>query len=307
MKTVSRYLKLLKAAGTGFINDNAIKLSASLAFYTIFSIGPLLLVIITLIGVFFKDDNFTREFRNQFQALIGAQGANLLFTIIDNIRHQNHTKLFGIIGIIVLIFGATGVFTEIQGSINFIWSIRVKPKKGWLKYLTDRFISFSILVGISFLLIVSLTINTTLDLVNKRLRFLFGDINSLLFQVTSAVLLFVTIVFLFTVIYKVLLDARISWKDAVVGSCYTGIFFMIGKFLIGFYLGNSIISVTYGAAASFIILLSWVYYSSIILYFGAEFTKEYTISIGNGIEPYSNAVFIIKREVKELPNSSGRD
>ncbi|MBA3829672.1 MAG: YihY/virulence factor BrkB family protein [Taibaiella sp.] len=299
------YLKLLKSAGSEFIDDDATKLSASLAYYTIFSIAPLLLVLITLISVFFKD--ISTQFQDQIQTLIGRNGAEQLFAILNNIRHQGHTKIVGIIGGIVLVFGATGVFTEIQSSINYIWSIRAKPKNSWVKYLTNRFLSFSLIIGMGFLLIVSLFINTLLDLMTGRLKHFFGDADVILVQIVSLTTLFVVITFLFAVIYKILPDARIHWRDALVGASFTGILFLIGKFLISYYLAKSKLDSTYGAAASIIIILSWVYYSSLILYFGAEFTKVYALQVGKGISPYSTAVFIIKREAKELKNSSGPD
>jgi len=297
--SIKEYFKLLKEAGSEFVNDNATKLSASLAYSAIFSIGPLLLVVITLIGVFFKREDVTTDLFNQIRGLIGKQGADLLMSILTNLQHQNHKKLFGIIGVIVLIFGTTSVFIEIQGSINYIWSIRAKPKKGWLKFLTDRLLSFSMVVGLGFLLIISLFINTLMDLLTGRLEHFFGNM-VILFNVLNIVLLFVIITLLFAVIYKVLPDAKIHWKDALVGASFTGVLFLIGKFLIGLYLGNSTMASTYGAAASIIILLSWVYYSSMILYFGAEFTKVYAIHKGKGIEANRTAVFIVKREAREL-------
>lgn len=307
MTTIRQYFKILKNAAGDFVNDGATKFSASLAYYTIFAIGPLLLVILTIIGFFFKSDSFAIQFRQQFQTLIGVQGTDQIFIIINNIRSQHNTKLFGIIGVIVLLFAATGIFTEIQSSINYIWSIRAKPKKSWLKYLTDRLISMSLLIGIGFLLVVTLFVNTVLDLLTARLQYTFGSVNAIVFHALSLVMLFVIICCLFAVVYKVLPDAVIHWKDAFAGAIFTSVLFMIGKSLISYYLGTSQISNTYGAAASIIILLSWVYYSALILYFGAEFTKEYTIQVGHGIAPYRDAVFIIKREAKELPNSSGRE
>lgn len=299
---IKDYFLLLKNAGSEFSNDNATKLSASLAYYTVFSIGPLLLVIVTLAGIFFSRENITGRIYTQIQSLLGQRGAQQVMEILQNIEHQNNKTLFGIIGVIVLVFGATTVFVEIQGSINYIWSIRAKPQKGWLKFLTNRLLSFSLIVGIGFLMIVSLFINTLMDLLTDNLQHFFGDANVILFKILNLAVLFCIITFLFAVVYKVLPDARIHWRDALVGASFTGVLFLIGKFLIGFYLGNSKTSNTYGAAASIIILLSWVYYSAMILYFGAEFTKVWALTKGKGIEAYDTAVFIVKREEKELPH-----
>lgn len=295
------YFSILKEATIDFIDDNAIKLSASLAYFTIFSIGPLLLVVITAVGFFYDRANITNRIFEQMSLLIGRTGTEQLKAILDNISKQNNTGLFGIVGIVVLVFGATGIFTEIQSSINYIWSIRAKPQKGWLKYLTDRLLSFSLIIGIGFLMLVTLFINLLVDAMMKRLEFFIGS-NVLVVEGLNLLLLYSTVTLLFTIIYKVLPDAVIHWKDATVGAAFTGFFFLVGKFLIGYYLGSSSSLNAFGAAASIILLLSWVYYSALILYFGAEFTKVYSMQLGKGITVYKTAVYIVKREAKELPH-----
>jgi len=294
------YFNLIKDAVSEFSDDNATKLSASLAYYTIFAIGPLLLVVITLLGVFYKKATVTDRVFNQVSNIVGKAGAQELKSMLEGISHQNHSTLFGIVGVIVLIFSATGIFTEIQSSINYIWSIKAKPKRSWLKYITDRLLSFSLIIGMGFLLLVTLFINIIVDLLTTRLQNFLGNADIVLVKGTNIALLFVIVIFLFSVIYKVLPDAKISWRDALVGAGFTGILFLIGKFVIGYYLGSSTSISTYGAAASLIILLSWVYYSSLILYFGAEFTKVYAMKFGKGILVYDTAVYIVKREAKEI-------
>ncbi|MCD6012070.1 MAG: YihY/virulence factor BrkB family protein [Flavipsychrobacter sp.] len=294
------YFSILKEATIDFIDDNAIKLSASLAYFTIFSIGPLLLVVITLVGFFYDQTHITNRIFDQMALLVGKTGTEQLKAILDNISKQNNTGLFGIIGGIVLVFGATGIFTEIQGSINYIWSIKAKPEKSWLKYLTDRLLSFSLIIGIGFLMLVTLFINILVDMLTKRLEFFIGS-NVFIVQGINLLLLFASVTLLFTVIYKVLPDATIYWKDAMTGAAFTAVFFLIGKFLIGYYLGNSKALDAFGAAASIILLLSWVYYSALILYFGAEFTKVYSMKLGKGITVYKTAVYIVKREATEVP------
>ncbi len=301
MSWLSKYFSVLKDAGNEFIDDNCIKLSASLAYFTIFSIGPLLLLVITLIGFFYDRTIITDQMFAQLGVLIGRAGTEQLKSILSNISKEENTGLFGIIGGVILVFGATGIFTEIQGSINYIWSIKAKPKKSWLKFITDRLLSFSLIIGIGFLMLVTLFINLLIDLLTKRLEFLIGS-NVIIVQGINIVLLFASVSLLFTVIYKVLPDAKIYWKDAMIGASVTGVFFLIGKFLIGYYLGSSKSIDAFGAAASIILLLSWVYYSALILYFGAEFTKVYAMKWGKGITVYLTAVYIIKREAKELPD-----
>jgi membrane protein len=298
---ISKYWQVLKEAGTEFVNDNGTKLSASLAYYTIFSIGPLLMVVITVMGFFYKKADVTDKIFDQLRKLVGQTGAEQLKVMLDNISTQRNTTLFSIIGIVVLVFGATGIFTEIQSSINYIWSIRAKPKRGWLKYITDRLLSFSLIIGSGFLMLVTLLINLVADVLSDRLQHVLGDADTILLKGVNIGLLFVVVTFLFAVIYKVLPDARIQWRDALIGAAFTGVLFLIGKFLIGYYLGQSKSINTYGAAASLILLLSWVYYSSIILYFGAEFTKVYAMRLGRGITIYDTAVYIVKKEARELP------
>jgi membrane protein len=303
MKKLKKGFTLLKHTCIAFSDDNAFKLSASLSYYTIFALGPLLIIIISLAGIFFGKDAVQGKVYDQLSGLIGSEAALQIQTIITNV-HQSHATMVGtVIGIIILFIGATGVFTEMQGSINFIWSVKAKPKKGWLKFLGNRLLSFSLVVGLGFVLLVSLIANALLTFLSDKLIRLFPHYTLYLFNVINAIVILVVITGLFSVIYKVLPDAKISWKDALAGSAFTATLFLIGKFLIGFYLGKANMGLTYGAAASIVIILAWVYYSSLILYFGAEFTKIYALHSGEGIRPKQTAVFIIKKESKEVPAS----
>lgn len=303
MKKIRRAFSLVRDAGTAFSEDNAFKLSASLSYYTIFALGPVLIIIISLAGLFFGKDAVQGRVYQQLNGLIGSEAALQIQEIIKNAHHTHATAAGATIGAIILVIGATGVFTEMQSSINFIWSVKAKPKKGWLKYLTNRLISFSLIVGLGFLLMVSLIANALLTLLSDRLTRFFPNYTVYLFNTINTVVILAVITLLFAVIYKVLPDAIISWKDALIGAAFTALLFLVGKFLIGFYLGRSNMGVTFGAAASIVILLTWVYYSSLILYFGAEFTKIYALHSGAGIRPKQTAVFIIKRESTEVQHS----
>jgi len=302
-KRIGSPFLLLKETAMAFAEDNALKLSASLSYYTIFSIGPLLLVIISLSGIFLKKEDVEGRLFNEMTALIGHDAAVQIQSIIASAQGTHATRIGAIIGLVILFIGATGVFTEMQSSINFIWSVKAKPKRGWLQYLVNRLISFSLVVGLGFLLLVSLIVNALLGLLNTKLAARFSAYNPDLISLANSLVILAVISLLFAVIYKVLPDAVISWKDAWIGSLVTAGLFLIGKFLIGFYLGRSNLGVTYGTAASIIIILTWIYYSSVILYFGAEFTKIYALHSGEGIRPKQTAVFIIKREAKEIPSS----
>jgi membrane protein len=303
MKRVRRVLTLLKNTTIAFLDDNAFKLSASLSYYTIFALGPLLIIVISLSAIVYGRDVVEGRLYEQLSDLIGGDAALQIQNILSNAQHTHATTLGAVIGFVILFIGATGVFTEIQGSINFIWSVRAKPKKSWLRYFLNRLLSFSLVVGLGFVLLVSLIINALLNLLSETLTKKFPHFPVGLFNLTNSLIILTVITCLFAVIYKVLPDAIISWKDAWIGSIFTAMLFLLGKFLIGYYLGKSNLGVTYGAAASVVILLAWVYYSSVILYFGAEFTKIYALHSGEGIKPKQTAVFIIKRETKEIPAS----
>jgi membrane protein len=303
MKFLKKAKKILWQAWEAFSDDGCMKLAASLSYYTIFAVAPLLIVIISLVGSIFGRDAVQGKVYEQIRVLVGSDAALQIQSIIANLQRTHNTALGTIVGIVILFIGATGVFTEIQSSINYIWSVKAKPKKGWVKYLINRALSFSLVLALGFLLIVSLIASTLLSVLSNKLTAHFPEYTVYLLNTLNLGLLLVSITGLFMVIYKVLPDAIISWRDALVGALVTSILFMGGRYLIGVYLGRSNLGVTYGTAASIIVILTWVYYSSIILYFGAEFTKAFALESGHGIRTKSTAVFIIKREEKEIPPS----
>jgi membrane protein len=297
MKTIKLYLSLLKDTFTEFMDDNGLKLSAALSYYTIFSLAPMLLVIISVLTFFFKSNDIQGELFGQISGLVGANAAAQLQEIIKNAELSNKSGIAAAMGVGTLLIGATGVFAEIQDSINYIWSIKSKPKKGWLQYLKNRLLSFSIILTLGFLLLVSLGVNALVDLLSARLERVFSEASVILFYVLNMALVLVIITALFTVIFKILPDGYLRWKECIVGAAFTAILFMIGKFLITFYIGKADLGATYGTSASIVILLTWVYYSSIILYFGAEFTKVYARLDGVAIAPNEHAVLISRSEV----------
>jgi membrane protein len=303
MKKLKSIWSLFKNAGEGFINDNAFKLSASLSYYTIFALCPLLIIVISLAGIFFGREAVQGKIYWQLNGLVGNEAALQIQNIITNIQQTQFTQLGAVIGTAILIIGATGVFTEMQDSINYIWSVKAKPKKSWLKFLMNRLLSFSLIVGMGFILLVSLVLSALLNLLSGKLDRVLTSYTVYLFHTINWVVTLVVISVLFAVIFKILPDAVISWRDATIGAAVTAALFLLGKFLIGYYLGRANLDLTYGTAASIIIILSWVYYNALILYFGAEFTKMYALQAGAGIRPKETAVFIIKRESKEVPTS----
>jgi membrane protein len=299
MQKVKLFFSLLKDSFSAFMDDNGLKLSAALSYYTIFSLAPMLLVIISVLNFFYSNGNIQTELFDQITTLVGANAAQQLQEILKNAEMSNKSGVAAAIGVGTLLIGATGVFAEIQDSINFIWSIKSKPKKGWLQYLKNRLLSFSIILTLGFLLMVSLGINALVELLSSRLEQLFSEASVVIFYILNMALLLGIITALFTVIFKVLPDGYLRWKECIVGATFTAILFLIGKFVISFYIGQADLGATYGASASIVILLTWVYYSSIILYFGAEFTKVYASLDGVAIAPNKHAVLIVRREIDE--------
>lgn len=304
MKHLGRAFRLAIDAGDAFLEDNAFKLSASLSYYTVFAMGPLIIIILSLTGIFFKRAAIQNEIYRQLNGLVGSEAALQIQDIILHIQRTHNTMAGAIIGAIILFIGATGVFTEMQGSINYIWSVKAKPKKSWVKYLLNRLLSFSLIVTLGFLLLVSTVISALFNILSERLIKFFPNYTVSFFQFLNTIILFGIITGLFVVIFKILPDAIISWKDALIGSALTASLFLLGKALIEIYISKSNLDVTYGTAASIVILLTWVYYSALILFYGAEFTKMYALYEGEGIRPKTTAVFVIKREAKEIPQSS---
>lgn len=299
MKKIKFTFSLIKDSFNEFMNDNGLKLSAALSYYTVFSLAPMLLVIISVVSFFYGKEAFTGELFGQISGLVGKDAAAQLQEIIKNAEISNKSTVAATVGIVTLLIGATGVFAEIQDSINYIWSIKSKPKKSWLAYLKNRLLSFSVILTLGFLLIVSLGVNTAVDLLSSRLERYFSEVSVVIFTVINIALVLVILTALFTAIFKVLPDGHVRWKECLVGASFTAIMFAIGKSGISLYLGSQDLGAAYGASASIVILLTWVYYSSIILYFGAEFTKVYAKSDGEDISPNEHAVLVTRKEVDD--------
>jgi membrane protein len=285
---------LLKHTTLEFIKDNALKLSASLSYYTIFSIPPLLIIIISVLGFVFGPAAIKGELFSQINGIVGNDAAAEIQRSIANINLSGRNGFVTTIGVVILLIGASGVFSEVQSSINYIWGIEAKPKRGLVKFLKNRLMSFSMIGSVGFLLMVSLVVNTLLDILRNRLSSRFPEIAVYFFYVFNVLIVFATTALLFTIIFRTLPDGKISRKDSVVGASFTTVLFMVGKFLIAGYLGNSQVASVYGAAGSVILILVWVYYSAIILYFGAEFTKVYAQLHGEKIIPNEYSIQIRK-------------
>jgi membrane protein len=288
--------RLLHLAALEFNADNGTKLSASLSYYTLFSMAPMLLIVIAIGGILLGKEAASGYLYLQFEGVLGAYGAMQLQEMVTNVNISGDTPWVTAVGIITFFLGATGVFIEIQDSINTIWSIKAKPKRGWVRYLTTRIVSFSMVVGIGFLLMVSLVLSATLSILDGWIIEHFGSIVWLASFMSNLITLAV-VMLLFAVIFKVLPDAKLHWCDVIIGAFFTAVLFLVGKSLIGIYLSRSSTVSAYGAAGAVVLIILWVYYSAMILYFGAEFTKVYANEYGGKIRPSEFAVFVEKKEV----------
>lgn len=290
---------VLKNAFNGFIDDKVAKLSGSLAYFTVFSIGPMLLVIIYFADIFYGREAIEGTIYGQINGFVGADAAAQIQSIIRNATLTGGSRVAAIIGFITLIIGATSVFAEIQDSVNMIWNLKPKPKKGWLKLITDRLLSFSVIIGLGFILLVSLIVNGLIEALMNRLQARFPEVTVVLVYIVNILITLGVTTVLFGIIFKALPDAKIKWRDVATGSFVTAILFMLGKFAITFYIGRSTVTTTYGAAGSLVVLLLWIYYSSIILYFGAEFTKAWAAQFGGRIVPSKYAVWVKQVEIEK--------
>jgi len=291
---------VIRKSFSDFIDNKVFKLSAALAYYTIFSLPAMLIIIIAVSDIFYRREAIEGSLYGEISSFVGHDAALQIQETIRAAAFSKDSYWVTIFGIITLVIGATSVFSEIQDSINHIWKLKAKPRKRWgiLKLLFNRLLSFSIVVSLGFLLLVSLIINSLMDILINHLTNTFPQVTVYLAYGFNLLLTFLITSFLFAIIFKVLPDARIKWKHIRIGAFTTAILFMIGKFLISFYLGKSRISTSYGAAGSVILILVWVYYSAMILYFGAVFTHVYVVHTGSRIYPNEYAVWIQEIEVE---------
>ncbi|RYY44206.1 MAG: YihY/virulence factor BrkB family protein [Chitinophagaceae bacterium] len=293
------FFKFNKQVLSEFLADNVLKYSASLAYYTILSLAPLLIIILTITGKLFGEEAVRGELYGQIKDLVGADAALQVQNTVQNVHLSSDNFFATAIGIVVLVIGATGIFGEIQDSLNKIWGLRLRQmKKVWWKLLIDRLISFSLIISLGFVLIVSLLLNALVAALSAEISSWFSTSGENLLLVLDNLLSLAITTVLFGAIFKVLPDAKIKWKDVFIGSVITSSLFMLGKYGIGFYLGQSKLTNIYGAAGSIIILMVWVYYSAAILYLGAVFTKVYATNYGGKIYPNEYSTWI---KVEEIP------
>jgi membrane protein len=301
---------LLRQTVNDFLEDDCMDSAAALAYYTIFSLPAILVLILTLISAVMNPSDVRGGLEGQLQNLMGPSAGEQIRTIIRQAEQKPHNGAIPtILGIAGLLFGATGAFGQLQKALNRAWNVEPDPNQGGLKnFLTKRVFSLGMILVLAFFLLVSLVISAAITGMGDRLSgFLPSGLSAPFLEVLNLVISLVVITLLFAALFRVMPDAKIAWRSVWVGAAVTAVLFVIGKFLIGFYLGKSNPGQAYGAAGSLAVLLLWVYYSAIILLFGAEFTETWAERRGEGVEPEPGAVRVRreKRRVGELGPTTG--
>lgn len=293
--TFKTVFAFIKEVFSNFSDDKVLKFSAALSYYTVFSIAPILTIIISIFANYFGLDAVQGKIFGQINGLVGADAAKQIQDMIGNTHKSGNTFIASVISVVVLVLGATGIFGEIQDSINSIWGLKSKPKAGIIKLILNRLISFSLIISMGFIAMVSLVLDAAVAAISELMTRIPGAGEYFIIIIKYA-LNFVILSVMFAVIFKVLPDAKIKWRDVMKGSILTAILFIIGKFAIGLYVSKTNVGSVYGAAGSIVVILVWVYYTAVILYFGAEFTKVYSLKYGSKIMPNHYAVWVNVKE-----------
>jgi membrane protein len=289
---------ILKEAAIEWDRDNVSRLAAALAYYAIFSLAPLLVIVIAVAGFLFGEEAARGQIVGQFQGLIGREGAQIVEQLIEASAQPSKGIVATVVGIVAFLLGATGAFNQLQGGLNTVWEVASKPGRVVKGMLRARFLSFLLILGIGFLLLVSLVLSAALEAFNTLVASRLPEPPLIGWSFVNAAVAFIPITLLFAMIYKLLPDVVIPWRDVWLGAVITSLLFSLGKYLIGLYLGNSSIGSTYGAAGTLVVLLIWIYYSAQIFYFGAEITQAYADRFGSPIEPARWAYRYVRVPVK---------
>jgi membrane protein len=299
---------ILKHSFKEFMDDDCMTSAAALSYYTVFSLPAILMLLMLVVSAFMDPSDVQGGLESQLRSLMGPSAGGEVRTMIQQSERPGGGLIPTIVGIVALIFGATGAMGQLQAALNRAWDVAPDPNQGGIKsFLTKRLFSLGMLLSIAFLLLVSLVVSTMISGVGDRLTgFLPDGLSEGVLQVINLVVSFVVISLLFGAMFKVLPDAKVSWRSALTGGAVTGLLFVIGKFLIGLYIGKSNPGEAYGAAGSLIVMLLWIYYSGLIVLFGAEFTEAWAEKRGEGIEPEPGAVRV-KQEKRVMEGREGRE
>jgi membrane protein len=287
-----RLFSILKDAASAWVDDGAMRLSSSLAYYAIFSLAPLLVIVISMAGLVFGEEAARGQLAQEISTLAGKGAGEAIQAAVQSSAAQKSSGIVAtVISTVVLLFGASTVFTELKDALNSIWGVVVKPGRPFFTLIHDRFFSFSIILAIGFLLLVSLVISVVLAALGVYMSGRF-QLPPLIWKTWDVLISFAVVSGLFAMIFKLLPNVRLAWRDVWLGAVATSLLFTLGKIVIGYYLATSSMASSFGAAGSVIIVLTWIYYSACILFFGAEITKIYARRYGSGVVPNSRAVLV---------------
>ncbi|MGV3640612.1 MAG: YihY/virulence factor BrkB family protein [Adhaeribacter sp.] len=290
--------RLLQEAWQEFNDNNAWDKGAALAYYTIFALPPILIILINTIGALLGRQAVSGQIYGQIKGLIGPQAALEVQQMVENISKSQELTFATVVGVATLLVTSTGMFICMQDSLNVIWGVKPKPRREYVKLIKDRLLSFAMILSMSFLLLVSLIMHAFFAKLGDFLQMIVGGTSIIFIQFFNNVFSLAVVTFLFAAIFKILPDAKIQWRDVWVGAIVTALLFTLGKFLIGLYLGNSNLATIYGAAGTVVVILTWVFYSSLILFFGSIFTLVYSRKFGSNIYPAEFAVRVVRQEVE---------
>jgi len=289
-KEIRSFFKIARSASTRWWEKDPFMQSAVIAYYAIFSIPGLLIMIISISNLFFKRDVITGNLYTQISSIMGVETAKQIKDMIISVSNTNKSLLATIIGLAVVLVGATGVFVELQKALNIIWEVKVKTHKAIFTLIRTRLFSFGLIVSIGFLLLISLIITTILAALSSWVLLHWPNIVLIIFYVLKSIISFGVVMFLFAVMFKILPDAKIQWKHLWLGSFLTALLFLLGKTAIGYYLSKTNPGSAYGAAGSIVLILLWVSYSSMIFFYGAEFVRAYADFVSGKVPPTDVAV-----------------
>jgi membrane protein len=302
----SAFFRVLKTAFLEFVRGDRATLGAALAYYTVFSIAPVLVIAIAVAGLVFGRDAVEDRVREQMAGLVGNAGATQIQTMVQGAYNPGRGVMATVIAAVVLALSATVVFGQLRTSLDVIWSVKPRPGRGYLRMVLNRVFSFAMVVTLGFLLLVSLVLQAALVAATSHLRRFLPEEALVGFQVVEVLVSTGITTVLFLIVYRFLSDARVAWRDCLAGALFTAILFTAGKYAIGLYLGHSKVMDTYGVAGSLVLVLLWVFYTSQIVFFGAEFTQAFAKERGAAIVPGEYAIAVTPEQVSDAAGKTGR-
>ncbi len=291
--------KIIRRAVRQFRSDDPIRLAGTTAYFAIFAMAPIVIIIISLAGMVMGQEQISKQVYNELTSFLGSKSTDYIRTLVENYTSQDKNMIGTIVGIVAFLITSTTFFTVLQNSINYVWRVKAKPHHNLLKALKDRLLSFGLILSMGFILMITMLVEAVISFLQERIDNIFPQVEVTLISITNIVFTIAVMTLIFALIYRFLPDAVVKWKVTWIGALITALLFEGGRAAIGLLLGNSNVGLMYGAAGSLIVILMWVYYSSLIFFFGAEITQQYALEHSRKIIPKSYAVKIKISEVSE--------